>query len=85
MARHAVPASTVEKWTMVQAIQASPDALPIVIGAGGVDTRNVCDGIRRLDRLDLAGYLVPPPTTSGRRLKASPGITTRSPGLPTDL
>lgn len=53
--------STAEKVAMVQAIQATETALPIVIGAGGVDTRQVCDGIRRLDRLDVAGYLVPPP------------------------
>jgi 4-hydroxy-tetrahydrodipicolinate synthase len=52
---------TAEKIAMVQAIQAADTALPIVIGAGGVDTRQVCDGIRRLDRLDVAGYLVPPP------------------------
>jgi len=53
--------STAEKIAMVQAIQASGVALPIVLGAGGVDTRKICDDIRRLDRLDLAGYLVPPP------------------------
>jgi len=52
--------STAEKIAMVQAIQASGAALPIVLGAGGVDTRKICDDIRRLDRLDLAGYLVPP-------------------------
>jgi 4-hydroxy-tetrahydrodipicolinate synthase len=53
--------STAEKIAMVQAIQASRKCLPIVVGAGGVDTRKVCDDIRRLDKLDLAGYLVPPP------------------------
>ena len=52
---------TAEKLEMVHAIQASHPALPIVMGAGGVDTRQVCDDIRRLDRLELAGYLVPPP------------------------
>jgi 4-hydroxy-tetrahydrodipicolinate synthase len=53
--------STAEKIAMVQAIQASPAALPIVLGAGGVDTRKLCDDIRRLERLEPAGYLVPPP------------------------
>ncbi|QEI07498.1 4-hydroxy-tetrahydrodipicolinate synthase [Pigmentiphaga aceris] len=53
--------STAEKLAMVQAVQTLPDALPIVVGMGGVDTRKVCDDIRRLDRLNLAGYLVPPP------------------------
>ncbi len=53
--------STAEKIAMVQAIQASTAALPIVLGAGGVDTRKICDDIRRLDRLEPAGYLVPPP------------------------
>jgi len=53
--------STAEKIAMVQAIQASGATLPIVLGAGGIDTRKICDDIRRLDRLDPAAYLVPPP------------------------
>jgi 4-hydroxy-tetrahydrodipicolinate synthase len=50
-----------EKIEMVQAIRDDADALPIMIGAGGVDTGGVATAIRRLDALHPAGYLVPPP------------------------
>jgi len=50
-----------EKIGMIEAISSDPDALPLVFGAGGVDTRGVAAAIRRLDRYRPAGYLVPPP------------------------
>ncbi|MCY0856565.1 4-hydroxy-tetrahydrodipicolinate synthase [Cupriavidus sp. D39] len=42
-------------------LEAVDGALPVLAGVGGVDTRVVCEQVRRLDRFDLAGYLVPPP------------------------
>lgn len=50
-----------EKQAMIEAIRSDRNALPIVIGMGGVDTRGVAAAIRRLDRLSPAAYLVPPP------------------------
>lgn len=50
-----------EKIDMAQAIASDPHALPLVFGAGGVDTRGVATAVRRLDKLAPAGYLVPPP------------------------
>ncbi|KRC68852.1 4-hydroxy-tetrahydrodipicolinate synthase [Achromobacter sp. Root83] len=50
-----------EKIDMIEAIASDPDALPLVFGAGGVDTRGVAAAIRRLDKYAPAGYLVPPP------------------------
>jgi 4-hydroxy-tetrahydrodipicolinate synthase len=50
-----------EKIEMIQAIRDDADALPIMIGAGGVDTGGVAAAIRRLDATHPAGYLVPPP------------------------
>ena len=50
-----------EKIDMIEAIRTDPHALPLVFGAGGVDTRGVAAAIRRLDKLSPAGYLVPPP------------------------
>jgi len=50
-----------EKIDMAEAIASDPHALPLVFGAGGVDTRGVATAIRRLDKLAPAGYLVPPP------------------------
>ncbi|WP_332612652.1 4-hydroxy-tetrahydrodipicolinate synthase family protein [Achromobacter sp. ESBL13] len=50
-----------EKIDMAQAINSDPNALPLVLGAGGVDTRGVATAIRRLDKLRPAGFLVPPP------------------------
>lgn len=43
------------------ALEAVQGAVPVMAGVGGVDTRSVCEQVRRLDRFDLAGYLVPPP------------------------
>ncbi len=42
-------------------LEAVDGAVPVLAGVGGVDTRAVCEQVRRLDRFDLAGYLVPPP------------------------
>ena len=50
-----------EKIDMIEAIRTDPHALPLVFGAGGMDTRGVAAAIRRLDKLSPAGYLVPPP------------------------
>ncbi len=50
-----------EKIRMVNAIREDRRALPIVLGAGGIDTRAVAATVRRLDGLDIAGFLVPPP------------------------
>lgn len=50
-----------EKIGMIEAIASDPHALPLVFGAGGVDTRGVATAIRRLDKYAPAGYLVPPP------------------------
>lgn len=50
-----------EKIEMIEAIASDPHALPLVFGAGGVDTRGVAAVIRRLDKYRPAGYLVPPP------------------------
>lgn len=53
--------SVTEKCELVEAVRSDAGALPVVIGAGGIDTRSVTALIRRLDRLKPAGYLVPPP------------------------
>ncbi|EHK67921.1 4-hydroxy-tetrahydrodipicolinate synthase family protein [Achromobacter arsenitoxydans] len=50
-----------EKIDMIEAIASDPHALPLVFGAGGVDTRGVAAAVRRLDKYAPAGYLVPPP------------------------
>uniref|UniRef100_UPI0039F03B92 4-hydroxy-tetrahydrodipicolinate synthase n=1 Tax=Bordetella sputigena TaxID=1416810 RepID=UPI0039F03B92 len=50
-----------EKIEMIQAIRDDTPALPIMLGAGGVDTGGVAAAIRRLDATHPAGYLVPPP------------------------
>jgi 4-hydroxy-tetrahydrodipicolinate synthase len=49
-----------EKTRVIQAVRECVD-LPLIIGAGGVDTREVAAAIKRYDKLDPAGYLVPPP------------------------
>ena len=66
---------------MIEAIRTDPHALPLVFGAGGVDTRGVA-AIRRLDKLSPAGYRCRRRTTCARRNKASCGTTARSPGPP---
>jgi 4-hydroxy-tetrahydrodipicolinate synthase len=42
-------------------LEAVHGIVPVMAGVGGVDTRAVCEQVRHLDHLDLAGYLVPPP------------------------
>lgn len=49
-----------EQARMFEAVSEAID-LPLLVGAGGVDTRSVVASVRRLDRLMPAGYLVPPP------------------------
>lgn len=51
-----------ERFMLTAAVlEAVESALPVMAGVGGVATHAVCDQVRRLDRLPLAGYLVPPP------------------------
>lgn len=51
-----------ERFMMTAAVlEAVGDALPVMAGVGGVATHAVCEQVRKLDRLPLAGYLVPPP------------------------
>jgi 4-hydroxy-tetrahydrodipicolinate synthase len=42
-------------------LEAVQGTVPVIAGVGGVATHAVCEQVRRLERLDLAGYLVPPP------------------------
>ncbi|MDF3883897.1 4-hydroxy-tetrahydrodipicolinate synthase [Cupriavidus basilensis] len=54
--------SPAERLTFTAAVLEAVDGtVPVLAGAGGVDTRAVCEQVRQLDRFDLAGYLVPPP------------------------
>ncbi|RZT41148.1 4-hydroxy-tetrahydrodipicolinate synthase [Cupriavidus agavae] len=51
-----------ERFMLTAAVlEAVAGAVPVMAGVGGVATHAVCDQVRRLDRLPLAGYLVPPP------------------------
>lgn len=50
-----------EKARIVNAVREATPQMPIVLGAGAVDTRTMCLGIRKLDRLKPDGWLVPPP------------------------
>lgn len=50
-----------EKSRIVNAVREAAPQMPIVLGAGAVDTRTMCLGIRKLDRLKPDGWLVPPP------------------------
>ncbi|MFX7052654.1 dihydrodipicolinate synthase family protein, partial [Acinetobacter baumannii] len=42
-------------------LEAVQCAVPVIAGVGVVATHAVSEQVRRLERLDLAGYLVPPP------------------------
>lgn len=54
--------SDAERFMLTAAVMEAVDGvLPVMAGVGGVATHTVCDQVRRLDRLPLAGYLVPPP------------------------
>lgn len=55
-----------ERLALTAAVcEAVDGAIPVMAGVGAVDTRAVCEQVRRLERFarfaDLAGYLVPPP------------------------
>ena len=51
-----------ERFMLAAAVLEAVDGtLPVMAGVGGVATHAVCDQVRKLDRLPLAGYLVPPP------------------------
>ena len=51
-----------ERFMLTAAVLEAVDGtLPVMAGVGGVATHAVCEQVRRLDRLPLAGYLVPPP------------------------
>lgn len=54
--------SDAERLSLTEAVcEAVRGAVPVMAGVGAVDTRAVCEQVRRLERFDLAGYLVPPP------------------------
>lgn len=53
--------SVQEKILGVQAVREAAPGLPLVIGAGGVDTLDVCAALRRMAPLRPEGWLVPPP------------------------
>ncbi|GJG98681.1 4-hydroxy-tetrahydrodipicolinate synthase [Cupriavidus pauculus] len=54
--------SDAERFMLTAAVMEAVDGvLPVMAGVGGVATHAVCEQVRRLDRLPLAGYLVPPP------------------------
>jgi len=50
-----------EKLSVLNAVRGVAPRTPIVLGAGGVDTRGICLAIRKLDKLNPDGWLVPPP------------------------
>lgn len=51
-----------ERLAVIAAVtEAVHGKVPVMAGVGAVDTRAVCEQVRRLERHDLAGYLVPPP------------------------
>lgn len=54
--------SDAERLAVTAAVlEAVHGTVPVMAGVGGVDTRSVCEQVRRLERFGLAGYLVPPP------------------------
>ncbi|CAG2141860.1 4-hydroxy-tetrahydrodipicolinate synthase [Cupriavidus plantarum] len=54
--------SDAERLSLTEAVcEAVRGVVPVMAGVGAVDTRAVCEQVRRLERFDLAGYLVPPP------------------------
>ncbi|MDT6960549.1 4-hydroxy-tetrahydrodipicolinate synthase [Cupriavidus sp. SZY C1] len=51
-----------ERFMLAAAVcEAAGGRLPVMAGVGGVATHAVCEQVRRLDRLPLGGFLVPPP------------------------
>jgi 4-hydroxy-tetrahydrodipicolinate synthase len=50
-----------EKASAFKAVREAAPAMPIMLGAGGVDTRAICLAIRELDKLQPDGWLIPPP------------------------
>lgn len=50
-----------EKFLACDAVRAAAPGLPIVLGAGGVDPQAIYHAVRKLDRLQPDGWLVPPP------------------------
>jgi 4-hydroxy-tetrahydrodipicolinate synthase len=50
-----------EKIALFEAIRIDQPSLPLVIGVGGIDTRDMAQAVRRLDQLVPTGYLIPPP------------------------
>ncbi len=54
--------SDIERVTVLQAISDVVDGrLPVLVGVGGFNTREFVDEIRRLERWDVAGFLVSAP------------------------
>lgn len=50
-----------EKFVIVDALREAQPRAPLILGVGGVDTREVCATLRALDKLHPDGWLVPPP------------------------
>jgi len=50
-----------EKFLACDAVRAAAPQLPIVLGVGGVEPLGIYQSIRKLERLQPAGWLVPPP------------------------
>ncbi|MBV7486822.1 dihydrodipicolinate synthase family protein [Bordetella sp. BOR01] len=50
-----------EKFLACDAVRSAAPHLPVVLGVGGVEPMGVFQTIRKLERLQPAGWLVPPP------------------------
>lgn len=50
-----------ERFDAFHALRNAVPDLPLMIGVGGVDTRNVYQSIKKLEELQPDGWLVPPP------------------------
>jgi 4-hydroxy-tetrahydrodipicolinate synthase len=53
--------SGAEKAAVLKTLASESQPLPVMIGVGGVDTRQIAATVRRLNVFRPAGYLVPPP------------------------
>lgn len=50
-----------EKAALFETLRKDQPDLPLVIGVGGIDTRDMALAVRHFDSLAPAGYLIPPP------------------------
>jgi len=53
--------SGAERTAVLKTLASEAQALPLMIGVGGVDTQQIAASVRRLNGFEPAGYLVPPP------------------------